>query len=282
MPVPIPSGENISVQKRHLPADYSMPYMQILQEHYNIGFTISGDRKTVTPTETYEYHAGYVSLASPLMYHRTFSTSDTPYLSILIKFTYAYIEPLLHVIGKNIFDSLYAQHVFKFSPETTGKVQSMFEDIWAEYNKSTPYKELILQGMLFRLFTTIIEEHLEYTDLHKSNSPLSAPVIDIICFLETHYSDNPTLSQMSKMFNISEGHLSRLFHAQLGIPFSRYLNNVKIGHVQTMLLKTQKSISEIALETGYCNGDYLSANFKKRTGMTPGEFRKKARREKAK
>lgn len=36
----------------------------------------------------------------------------------------------------------------------------MFADMEAEYNKSIPYKHLILQGMLFRLFTTILENNL--------------------------------------------------------------------------------------------------------------------------
>jgi len=34
---------------------------------------------------------------------------------------------------------------------------------------------------------------------------------------------------------------------------------------------------EIAEETGYCHGNYLNSQFKKKVGMTPGQYRKKNR-----
>ena len=150
----------------------------------------------------------------------------------------------------------------------------MFEDMLNEYQKKTCYKELILQGMLFHLFTTIMEEHIPTSNnMKKNDTPLTKPIIEILYYLEYHYQENPTLLQMSKMINISEGHLSRLFHSQLGISYSKYLNNLKIEHVKILLLKTDKSIMDIALNTGYCNSEYLSVNFKKNTGMTPKDFR---------
>ena len=34
-------------------------------------------------------------------------------------------------------------------------------------------------------------------------------------------------------------------------------------------------LMEIAQETGFCHGNYLSQQFKRKTGMTPAQFRKK-------
>lgn len=144
-----------------------------------------------------------------------------------------------------------------------------------EYNKDNCYKELILQGMLFRLFTVVMEEQISNNNLHKSITPLTKEIIEIISYIGTHYYESPTLSQIAEKVNLSEGYLSRLFHKQLGISYSEYIGNVKIEHAQTLLLKTNKSVMDIAIEIGYCNGDYLSAKFKKNTGMTPTEFRKR-------
>ncbi len=274
MPIPIPKGQHISIQKRLLSPDFCMSSMQVMVDYYNIGYIISGDRYVITPVETYSYHKGDVALAPPLFFHRTFSDSNEPYESILIKFTPDFVKPFIDIIGENEFKNFYNSKTFHFTKNTQQKVLNIFEDMLNEYQKKTRYKELILQGMLFRLFTTIIEEHLPVSNnIKKESTPLTKPIIEILYYLESHYQESPTLSQIAKIANISEGHLSRLFHSQLGIPYSKYLNNLKIEHVKLFLLKTDKSITDIALSTGYCSSEYLSANFKKNTGMTPKDFR---------
>ena len=82
------------------------------------------------------------------------------------------------------------------------------------------------------------------------------------------------------MSHFSNSHFSRLFSSQLGMSFTEYLSNVRIGHVKRLLLQTSKSIMEIALDTGYCHGDYLSNQFKIKTGITPLEFRNKSKNKK--
>lgn len=274
MPIPIPNGQQISIEKRLLSSDFCMSSMQVMIDYYNIAYIISGDRYVITPVETYSYHKGDVSLAPPLFFHRTFSNSNEPYERILIKFTPDFVKPFIDVIGENEFKNFYNSKSFHFTKKVQKKISKLFEDMLKEYHKETCYKELILQGMLFRLFTTIIEEHIPTSSNMKKNStPLTKPITEILYYLEFHYQENPTLSQMSKMTNISEGHLSRVFRSQLGIPYSKYLNNLKIEHVKLFLLKTDKSITDIALSTGYCSSEYLSANFKKNTGMTPKDFR---------
>ena len=38
---------------------------------------------------------------------------------------------------------------------------------------------------------------------------------------------------------------------------------------------TAETVMDIAQETGYCHGEYLSAQFKKKIGITPSMYRKK-------
>lgn len=276
MPINIPDGQNIIVQRRTLPGDYQMSSMAMATDHYNIGFTISGDRRTITPTQSYDYHAGDVSMASPFMYHRTMSQSDTPYESYLIKFTPEFIEPFRRVISPNIIDELYEQKVCHFTKDSQRRIGRMFEEMLVEYEKDVPYKEVILQGMLYRLFTTIWEERLEggATYFH---SPLTEPIINSLYIIEKNYAGNLTLDMVAAQVGLSVAYFSRLFSAQLGMSFTEYLSNVRMRHVYVLLAQTDKTVMEIALETGYCHGDYLATQFKKKKGMTPTQFRKKAR-----
>lgn len=274
MPLPLPLGEHISIQHNLRPAAYTMPSMEMATDHYSISYIISGDRRKITPLQTYFSHAGDVGLSAPFEYHRTFSASNAPYEKYLIKYTPEFIQPFIEQVGKNVFDELYKQKVCHFSREMQVKIRQQFADMLLEYQKNTPYKEFILQGMLFRLLTTIWENKLK-GDAISFQSPLTPPIIDSLYYIENNYDRKLTLHTLAKQAHLSDAYFSRLFSAQLGLSFTEYLNHVRIRHVQAMLTQTDKSIMEIALACGYCHGDYLSAQFKQKIGLTPSEFRSK-------
>lgn len=276
MTIPMAEGQQIYVAHKRLPGSYCMPSMKMATSSYNMGYVISGDRLTVTPMQAYSYHAGDVALMPPYLYHRTLSESDAPYESYFIKFTPLFIQPFLDHIGHPMLDDLFEQKVCCFNKNSQEKIKRMFSEMVEEYQKESSYKEFILQGMLFRLITTIWEERQLPPDTVAGKSPLTGAVIDAICHIETHYASDLTLKKTAKAVNLSPSYLSRLFRAQLGMTFSTYLSNVKMKHVKFLLSRTDKSVMDIALETGFCSGEYLSAQFKSKLGMTPTEFRKSA------
>lgn len=274
MAIPLREGTHISVERRWFGTDYDMPSMEMATDHYNLGFTISGDRKTITPSVTYSYHAGEVGVMAPYTYHRTVAESKEPYERILIKYSPEMIQPFIDRVGQQIFDSIFEEKVFHFSGEDREKIFGMFQDMVEEYEKDTPYKEFILQGMLYRLLITVREKRLPPKEKVVSKTPLTPPIMDALYFIENNYAGNPSLEQAAQAAGFSAPYFSKLFHAQLGMTYSEYLNNVKLKAVHILLTQTDKSVMEIAQETGYCHGNYLNEQFKKRVGMTPGKYRK--------
>lgn len=273
MPTPLPFGQQIVVTHIHFKERYHMDSMQMSDDHYNIGITLQGHRRTITPHYSYSYQAGDVALMPPFVYHRTLSEYDEPYERIMIKFSFKYVEPFIREMGQHTFNRLYEAPVYHFSPKSQDKLKKMFFEIYEEYRKETPYKEFLLQGMLFRLFITVLEEHIPAeTTIHPL--PLTQPVINAIVYMENHYKEQPSMEEVARHAGFSPGYFSRLFHAQLGTTYNAYLNNIRIRHVQILLSTTNKSIMDIAQDMGYCHGEYLSAQFKRKTGMTPSMYRR--------
>ncbi|MBQ8821754.1 MAG: helix-turn-helix transcriptional regulator [Lachnospiraceae bacterium] len=273
MPTPLPQGQHIVVTHICINEPYHMDSLQMATDHYNIGFTIRGHRRTVTPLYSYSYQAGDVALLPPFILHRTLARYNEPYERIMIKFSPEFVKPFIQVVGQPVFTRLYETFVYHFSPKSQDKLRRMFFDIYEEYQKDSPYKEFILQGMLFRLFTTVLDEHLP-EEFSMNPKPLSPPLINAIVYMEDHYREQPSMEEVARYVGFSAGYFSRLFHSQLGMTYSTYLNNIQIRQVQILLSTTNKSIMDIAHETGYCHGEYLSAQFKKRTGLTPSQYRK--------
>ena len=276
MPTPLLNGQQILVHHGYYEEHYQMKSLQMASDHYNVGMTLQGRRRTITPHFSYCYGIGDVALAPPYLLHRTIAESDGPYERIMIKFSHKFAEPFIQELGEDIFKSLYATYVYHFAPQAQDKIREILLDMFSVYKSSTPYKEFILQGMLFRLFTTILEEHLP-TDSYLEPSPLLPQISKAITFMENHCTRRPSIDEVACHAGFSVGHFSRLFHAQLGVPYSVYLNNIRIRNVQIYLSNTDLSVSEIAKECGYCHLDYLSAQFKKMTGMSPLQYRRKSR-----
>lgn len=278
MATPLKEGTNISVEWKHFGVSYAMPSMEMATDHYSAGFIVSGDRKTITPVGTYSYSAGDVGLTKPYLYHRTVAESAKPYERILIKYTPEFIKPFIENMGQQVFDEIYEKNVCHFTGKARQKVKEIFVRMEEVYTKDRPYKEFILQGMLFYLLTVIWEERLPDTEGMERRTPLTVPVMEAVTYIENFYYKNPSLGEAARAANFSEAYFSRLFREQLGMSYTEYLNNVKLRHVKVLLAQTDKSIMEIAQETGYCHGNYLSGQFKKAVGMTPGAYRKNAGR----
>lgn len=274
MPIPLPDGMQITMIHGVYDGRSAMPTMQMATDHYSIGYVVSGDRRTITPLFSYSYHAGDVAMAPPLLFHRTVSESSAPYERYLIKFAPNMLLPLKEHTDENIMETLYNEHVCHFSKTSQVKILGMFQDMYEEFNKQRSYTELILQSMLLRLFTTVWEERLPEHTAVCHNTRLTEPIIDTLYYMEANYDKNLTLEELAQKAHLSTAYFSRLFSAQLGKSFSEYLSSIRLRHAQTLLTQSDKSVMDIAMETGYCNGDYLSAQFKKRVGMTPSEYRK--------
>lgn len=93
-------------------------------------------------------------------------------------------------------------------------------------------------------------------------------------YISSNYS-NPDLSleYLGDLYNLSTPHLSMLFKQGNGLPFSKYLINLRISKAKTLLIETELKIANISVEVGYKDVYYFSHSFKKVTGFSPKEFR---------
>jgi len=128
---------------------------------------------------------------------------------------------------------------------------------------------------LFRLLFAIYEEKSSKSGVVANANTLTPPIMQALAYMETNFKSNPTLEEAAKKVGFSTAYFSRLFSKQMGMSYTEYLDKIKIKHVQILLTQTNKTIMEIAEETGYCHGNYLNTQFKKHFGMTPGQYRKK-------
>lgn len=97
----------------------------------------------------------------------------------------------------------------------------------------------------------------------------------VVEYIDNHYASPITLSLLSETFYINPSYLCKLFRERKNKSFVYYLNEVRISHARKLLAGSRLSVDEIAERTGFNNANYFVRVFKKITGMTVGEYRKK-------
>lgn len=94
-------------------------------------------------------------------------------------------------------------------------------------------------------------------------------------FVDAHLNENIGLAALAAETGLSAHHFGKAFKASFGVPPGQYVTRRRIHRAKELLLSDHQSISQIAHALGFCSHSHLSDVFRRLTGMTPSEFRKK-------
>jgi two-component system response regulator YesN len=92
-------------------------------------------------------------------------------------------------------------------------------------------------------------------------------------FIKRRFGDPLNVRRIAAEANLSESRLSHLFRERLGTTVIEYLLSVRLNRAKTLLLTTNMTCTEIALEAGFNDPSYFTRCFRKKTGFTPRKFR---------
>lgn len=93
-------------------------------------------------------------------------------------------------------------------------------------------------------------------------------------YIQKHLSEELTLKQVAGKVFLSPSYFSNLFREVVGIPFTRYVNKLRIEHAKELLADESLSIYYIARNAGFKSVSYFTHVFKEMVGTTPGQYRK--------
>ncbi|UOE49089.1 AraC family transcriptional regulator [Mucilaginibacter sp. SMC90] len=108
--------------------------------------------------------------------------------------------------------------------------------------------------------------------------PMALPSTDhermrlIMDFIDHKIGETHTMQSIGNRFGLSNRSLSRLFQATLGVSFLQYLKMLRMVKAFELILQTDKSMSEIALEIGYHSLSSFSNTFYQFTNLRPSSF----------
>ena len=96
----------------------------------------------------------------------------------------------------------------------------------------------------------------------------------ITTYMREHYKEDLKLSELAATFGYSDAYLSRMFQKYAKINYKTYLQDIRMAYAYRDLLNTDHTISQIALDNGFCSSRGFSGEFQKRYGILPSEMRR--------
>ena len=94
-------------------------------------------------------------------------------------------------------------------------------------------------------------------------------------YIEEHLADEISLSSLARLVRLSPFHFSRAFKQSFGMPPHRYLTSRRIERARTLLAERRLSVTEIGLDVGFSETSSFTAAFRKVTGETPTDYRRR-------
>lgn len=123
------------------------------------------------------------------------------------------------------------------------------------------------------IYECILEAKTLLLDKENEDNFTNHAIKPVIDFINSNYSKDITLEELSCLMGVSEQHFCRVFKKEINMRPMAYLTKVRVFEAKQKLYFTHMQILEIAKSVGFESATYFSLVFKKHEGITPSEFR---------
>lgn len=145
------------------------------------------------------------------------------------------------------------------------------ENIFSCAKGDSPRLDMLMRSEMLRLFWLLEEEAEREPHISVSGSEIR-PALE---YIAEHFNETITIGQLAASVHLSESYFMNRFRKQVGLSAVEYISHFRIDKACRALIGTKKNILEIAFGCGYSNISNFNRQFKRITGCSPTEYRKK-------
>jgi AraC-like DNA-binding protein len=237
-----------------------------MHEEYVIGVMVGGVEGLRHRGATHTAPSGSLLLVNPGEWHSNYSIHETG-------FAYRTLYPPVHLVqrvatelaGREQDAPCLRGPVVAEDPTTRRLLLQLHRAI--EQNASALEQEARFLAAIAQLITRHSRDPASLPPVRRERSYIRW----VRDYLEAHYNENVSLTRLSTLTGVSPFHLLRAFREDVGASPFEYQTQARIAHARR-LLRRGCPIAEVALEVGFVDQSHLTRHFKRRVGVTPGQY----------
>lgn len=155
------------------------------------------------------------------------------------------------------------------------KVRAVIEDMVIEYLNNDGKITAAQLSLSYALAAELLENYKADKDKLSLcfESTGNERLDKALHYIQLHYAQPVSLSDIAGSLHISDSYLSRFFKNETGKNFVDYVNDVRLEHALWDLMNTERPMTVIAVDNGFSTPSVFCRLFKKKYGATPTEYK---------
>ena len=195
-------------------------------------------------------------------------------IDFLPEFLYCYQNDILQ---QKYFTPIFSGEILLrefYSGEEAGQREAyaLLEETGSIFRQKEPGYELRIKGKVYEIFSWLFTHGAEKGQNRVKDDNVER-TRDILKYLQKNYEHSVTLEELSRQFQISTGHMCRLFKKITGYSIVEYLNHYRVRVSAELLRESGLNVGEIAGQVGFNNISYYNKLFHQDMHQTPTQYR---------
>ena len=253
--------------KRTFPSDLHY------HDYYELVVFEEGDVQYVCEGRIYRLKYGDIILIPPGKFHMSVINSERTRYKRHIFYLYS---SAFDAIGQGALASFLNRtasgDIFVFA---LTEQKQMFMDLLGRLrggfdSESSPFEEALALSYILHIFYLLNQESCQPKS---ETSSLPENILMLQHYIDRHFSQISSVSQIAEHFFYSREYVSRLFKKYFDTTISDYIMKRRIAESQ-LLIKQGLSLIDVAYQVGFGSLPTFIRAFREVTNMTPSEYRK--------
>lgn len=199
--------------------------------------------------------------------------SEKPFRFMFVTFAIVGEHP-----AKETLDGALAKAgLLRLTPENTQELLALLyamQNTLALYGQGSSFEMKVLLGDLVRRLCRSSGRAGEKRGL--TGRATADYVEAVVSYLQENYTRSIALEELGKWVGLNPRYLCSLYTRQTGQTIWVTLRTIRLDAARRLLLSTELSVTEIAMETGFSDSQYFSRVFAAAEGMSPRAYRQAA------
>ena len=175
-----------------------------------------------------------------------------------------------------LIDELLQQPIYLTAASPlTSSVRALLLQAVECYERRAPMWNSMCYAYLMQMYVLIGQDYLSRSLREEPvEHRVDTEIVDSArLYVEQNYMRDIDLSDVAAFSGFSKYYFSRMFKQQLGISFSEYLRQKRVGVAEERLIHSDQSIQDIAVSAGFGSIATFNRVFKEAKNCTPSRYR---------